>query len=404
MGENNVRKVSDILNEKYYIARPLMSIKEEIDSIRFNFVTDDISKKSLFGGVATALILATLLCEKNDWTLRIITRYFECNLNDYYEFAKMQGLKYPKHIECYSDCEASKNNEINYKLGVSKNDVFFATSWWSAKSILDSNVCKRLIYIIQEEETFFYPYGDDRYECSQILNHENIDYIVNSKLLYNYFKNHNYSVLCDHAMYFEPAFSKHLYHAKEDTFDMKKGEKRKLFFYGRPLNPRNLYFFGLKCLDEALKRGIIDTDLWDIYLAGADIDTIEFSTGYRPKLNGTMGWKEYAEFARTVDLAFCLMYTPHPSYPPFDMLTSGAVVVSNEFENKNKLNYSQNMLLQKLELEDMVDTIKKGIELAEDTQTRKSNYENNNILTDWEESFREIIPILEEKIRDGKYV
>ncbi|WP_143484085.1 hypothetical protein [Pseudobutyrivibrio ruminis] len=396
----NVRKVEDIIGEKYYIARPLKTMAEDSDRVRLNFVTDDISKKSLFGGVATALIFATFLCESKDWTLRIITRYYGCDVTDYYDFLKMLDIKPPKRVETYSD--EDKDAE-NLRLSVSSKDVFFATSWWSAKSILDSDICKRFIYIIQEEETFFYPQGDDRFECANIMNNENIDFIVNSKLLYNYLQNNGYDTLCKNAVYFEPAFSKKLYFADDKSFE-KGNEKKKLFFYCRPNNPRNLYYFGLKCLDEALRRNIIDTDVWEVYLAGSDSYNIEFSNGYIPKQKGVMGWKEYADFARTVDLAFSLMYTPHPSYPPFDMLTSGAVVLTNNYSNKRNLDYSKNMIMKELTIDDMLTGFAEGVELANDSVKREKNYQNNNIVTDWHEVFDSIVEDFAGRIEAGRYV
>lgn len=403
MSERNIRKVEDLLNEKLWIARPLNTIREANNEIRFNMVTDDISSKSLFGGVATSLILATMLCTRNNWTLRLITRWTECNLKNYYDFTKLYGLEAPAKVEAYSD-EGQNAKNIRYKLPVSDNDIFMATSWWSAKSILDSHICNRIIYIIQEEETFFYPYSDDRLWCEQIMNSNQIDYIVNSRLLFDYLKNAGYETLIKNAMYFEPSFSEKLYHADENTFVEKVNEKKKLFFYGRPLNPRNLYYFGLECLDEALRRGIIDTDLWEIYLAGYNAEDIQFSTGYIPKMNGAMPWEEYAKFARTVDLSFSLMYTPHPSYPPFDMLCSGAVVLTNEFKNKKDLTYSDNMILSKLTKEDIMAGFEKAIKLAGNMPQRKNNYFANNISHDWNESFKDIVPTLEERIKEGKYV
>ncbi len=403
METRNAKKVTDILSEKLWIARPLKTIKEDNDVVRLNIVTDDIGKKSLFGGVATSLILATMLCVRNGWTLRIVTRWTPCNLGDYYTFLNIYGLDAPKKVEAYSD-ERQSGTEFNYRLPVSDKDIFLATSWWSAKSILESKINNRIMYIIQEEETFFYAYSDDRFWCEQIMKSDRIDYIVNSKLLFDYLKNHGYDTLTQNAMFFEPAFSEKLYHPDEKTFDAKDMRKRKMFFYGRPMNPRNLYYFGLECLDEALKRGIIDTDIWDIYLAGYDVEDICFSNGYIPKMNGAMPWNAYAAFARTVDLSFSLMYTPHPSYPPFDMLCSGAVVLTNEFENKKDLTYSDNMIMAKLEKEDILAGFEKAIALADNLPKRKENYLKNNICRSWEESFSAIIPVLEERIKEGKYV
>ena len=69
MENTNVNDVSKILKEKLWIARPLQTIKEDDTQnnvIRLNLVTDDIGKTSLFGGVATSLILATMLCNRNN--------------------------------------------------------------------------------------------------------------------------------------------------------------------------------------------------------------------------------------------------------------------------------------------------------------------------------------------------
>ena len=396
--------VREVLNQKYWIARPLPIIQTEEETVRLNIVTDDIEKKSLLGGVATSLILATQLCLENDWSLRIITRYTPCNLDDYYHFLKVQNLKKPKFVEGFSD-ERRDNNAINYKMPVGKNDIFMATSWWSAKSILDLKIRNRILYIIQEEETFFYPYGDERYWCEYILRDKRIDFIVNSKLLMDYFCNHGYQTLCDNALYFEPAFPEHIYFADTKTFQPKIDEKRRIFFYGRPNNPRNLYYLGLECIDEAIERGILDTDLWDIYMAGSnDIKTLAFTNGYVPKLNGQMSWEDYAAFCRTIDLAISLMYTPHPSYPPFDMCCSGAVVLTNEFANKKALSYSDNMLLVPLEKEAIISGIKIGMDLAVNLKSRQRNYENMKICRDWNKSLHSVVQIISERARRKEYV
>lgn len=403
MENTMIRKTSDILFEKKWIARPIRTIKENYDRIRFNLVTDDISSRSLFGGVATSLILASMLCEKNNWTLRLITRGAGCNLNDYYEFAKKYGIKCPERVESYSD-EYYDSSVINYRLGVSDKDVFFATSWWTAKGILESSIRDRIMYIIQEEETFFYPYSDDRFWCEEMMKSDRIDYIVNSKLLFDYMKNNGYDILTQNGLWFEPAFSEKLYHPTEKTFLPKEDGKMRMFFYGRPLNPRNLYYFGLECLEEAVSRNIIDTDVWDIYMAGSNMQNIQLSNGYIPKINGTMSWDAYADFAATIDLSFSLMYTPHPSYPPFDMLCSGAVVLTNESMFFKDTAYPDNMIIAKLEKEDILSKMKTAISLAEKYDLRKQNYKKININREWDASLKDIISIIEERVKEGRYV
>ena len=387
-------KVSKILSDRKQNFRPLSIIESERENKRLNFVTDSIMSHSLFGGVATALILATMLCNKNGWDIRIVTRTTECDLKDYYDFLKYQNIEVPPKVEGYSDSKVNDSEIL--KLEVSDKDIFYATSWWSAAAILDTHVANRIFYIIQEEETFFYNYGDEHKWCYDMINNDNIDFIVNSKLLYDYFCNHGYTKIKEHGIYFEPAFSKDIYYANDDSFSRDK--KYKLFFYGRPNNPRNLFYHGLELLDEAISRGIIDTDIWDIYMAGGDFTEFEFSNGSAPIINGVMSWGEYAEFARTVDLSFSLMYTPHPSYPPFDMSCSGAVVLTNIFENKRDLKYSDNMLTYELDTESMMTGFEEAVKLAKDFKQREKNYKNNKISTSWSKSLADVITFMEERV------
>ena len=117
-----------------------------------------------------------------------------------------------------------------------------------------------------------------------------------------------------------------------------------------------------------------------------------------------MSWDAYADFAATIDLSFSLMYTPHPSYPPFDMLCSGAVVLTNEFKNKRDLTYSDNMIMAKLEKEDILEKMAEAVSLAGKYDQRKKNYFSNNINREWSISFKNVIAVLEERIKEGKYV
>lgn len=397
-----MKNVVEIIKEYNGNCRKLKFLEVDTeDKIRFNVVTDSIASHSLLGGVATALILATLLCEKNDWKLRIITRTTECNPVNYTNFLRFYGLNVPQQgVEYVSDVNVI-NREAS-RIEMMENDIFMATSWWSAKALLESLDKKKIFYIIQEEETFFYPYGDLHLWCKDIMQDNRIDYIVNSKLLYDFLCKAGYSTLVQNGAWFEPAFSKDVYYANEKSFEKK--EKYKLFFYGRPNNPRNLFYHGLEILDKAIIEHVIDTDIWDIYMAGGACQEFQFSNGYQPILMGQMSWEEYAEFARKVDVALCLMYTPHPSYPPFDMLSSGAVVLTNCFANKRDLSYSDNLILKDLNLQEMVSGIDEAIKLAQNSEKRRLNYENNKICTDWAEAFEDILNIMSQKVERGYYV
>ncbi len=284
-------------------------------------------------------------CNKENIPLRIITRTAETNPLDFDNFLKMMELKKPIGVEYYTDYDRYLKRN-HHKLEVSEKDIFIATSWWSAHNIQSINLRKNFFYILQEVEPFFYPNSDEQLLCEEVLNNRDIKFIINSKLLYDYYENNNYVNVAKNGVYFEPAFIKKLYSASEASF--KEKEKFNLFFYSRPKNPRNLFYRGLDIIDEALAKGILDEN-WNIFFVGSDVPLVTFPNGTQPKFLGQISWFEYSSFLKTVDLGLCLMHTPHPSYPPLDVVSSGGVVLTNTYRNKKELYYSKNIICRDLE-------------------------------------------------------
>ena len=385
----------DTLNPVYPI--PVVITTEKIK--RLNLVTDTIEPGSLLGGVATALIVATVFCEKNDYELRIITRTAPASAVNYKRVIEQNQLKAPKKVTFFSDYGDHRGFEAKYKMDISEEDIFFATSWWSAESIRKTTLRPRFFYIIQEVETFFYNYCGERLLCEKVMQNQNIDFIINSHYLDEYFRENDPNI-AKNSVYFEPAFSRNLFHSADRSDNQPAQGKHRMFFYGRPKNPRNLFNYGVSVLDKAIQRGIIDTNEWEICFAGAFMDNpITFCDGSRAAMIGQMSWKEYAEFLRTIDLALCLMYTPHPSYPPFDVACSGGVVVTNRYMNKQEFPQCKNVLMADLTDESMLTAMEEGIQLALNSELRRKNYEQTTIPGSWEETLKDTLRFMEDKAR-----
>lgn len=386
--------VSNIVENRFYSSQRISFLHVPSQQSRINIVTDSTEKDSLFGGVATALILGTLYANKNHIPLRIITRASVENPRSYFEFLKTMGLDAPEKVEFFSDSERRYSKKVS-KLEISEQDIFLATSWWSARAIHEINLRERFFYVLQEVETFFYPNGDDQMLCEKVLSMKNIRFIVNSRLLMEYYSLTKKENIVKNGISFEPSFPKHLYAPNENTFADKV--KKTLFFYSRPNNPRNLFYSGIELLDRAILKGIIDTKKWDIYFAGSNVQKMVFCDGTRPKFLGSMTWESYANFAKTVDLALCLMYTPHPSYPPLDLAASGAVVLTNSYANKTTLDeYSKNIICTDLRESKSLCDFERAMEMAGDSSLRQKNYKASNIQTDWEKSFEKTIAFMRE--------
>lgn len=361
---------------------------------RLNLVTDTIDSHSLLGGVATALIVATEFVNRYDYELRIITRNSDVNPRNYYNIMSISDIQPAKKISFYSDFER-KQKAVDFKLEITAEDIFFATSWWSAQAISATTIRPEFFYIIQEVETFFYNYGGEHLLCSQMMENKNIDYIVNSHYLYEYFREHN-PFITDHGCYFEPAFPEKLYH--KNSFASKT--KYKLFFYARPNNPRNLYTIGVYMLNRAVELGILNTDEWDVYCVGQNAPVIQFSNGKSSINLGQLSWTEYAKFLSDIDLGLCLMYTPHPSYPPFDVACSGGVVLTNKMMNKVDFPYCKNVIVADLEEKAFMKAFGDSIALAKDMQERKRNYETNTICRNWHNTLSETIEYMGGKVEN----
>ena len=359
---------------------------------RLNLVTDSLEANSLLGGVATALIVATIFCEKNDYELRIITRRSPATPINYENIVKLNNLKKPRRVTYFSDFSEKPDGKSSYKIDITQDDIFFATSWWSAEAIRRTTLRKRFFYIIHEVETYFYNFGGERVMCESVMNDPNIDFIINSHYLNDYFKENEPNVY-GNGVYFEPAFSQELFHPAAQA----RSGKKRLFFYGRPGNPRNLFNLGVNILDKAIQQNVIDTDQWEICLAGANVPVITFCNGKKTVNMGQLSWQDYAEFLRTVDVALCLMYTPHPSYPPYDAACSGGVVVTNRHLNKRDFPQCKNVLMADLNEESLLETLREGIRLSQDKEARARNCQEAAIPRDWEETLADTLRFMEEK-------
>lgn len=385
--------ISQLFAERFCNMQPIECIHIKNGPKRLNLVTDSISNNSLLGGVATAIIVAALFCKKNNIPLRIITRFSFPEPDNLKMILNLNGLDDFNDIEFYTDVESNQGEQLLQKLDISDNDIFFATSWWSAYAIKKISLRTRFFYIIQEVETFFYPHGDEHYFCSKILEDKNIDFIINHQNLLKYF-NKNFPTVAQNGIAFMPAFSRKLY--LTNSFIPQK--KKKLFFYSRPNNPRNMFWTGIKLLDKAIQKGVLNTSEWEIFFAGQDVPRMVFTNGYKPICNGLMTWEEYGKFLGSVDLTLSLMYTPHPSYPPYDAACAGSVVLTNKCLNKTEFPECKNIITTNLDESDFYNNLSIAMDLATNMVLRKSNFEEMTIPSDWEKELENVMKFMEERI------
>ena len=350
---------------------------------RINLVTDSINSGSLFGGVATSFILSTLLARHWNCGLRIITRTESPQKSNYFQVLSPNGIPLPQKVEFEFSYFLNPKSEIS----IGPEDIFITTSWWTTSSVRKSINSSKIFYLIQEDERAFYPYGDDHLLCSELMSDPNLNFIVNTKMLYNHLISEGFQNIGNKGVWFEPAWPDNVFYLEKNI----DKDRKNFFFYARPNNIRNLFYRGLEVIEGAATRGIINPNDWEFHFVGKDIPEIRI-LGKKIKTYQGLIWSDYAALIRRMDLGLSLMYTPHPSYPPIDLAASGAVVVTNKFGLKKDLHkYSKNIFCCDLNTESLINGLERGVALTLDWDTRLHNYQSQQISRSWEKSFQTIL-------------
>ncbi|MEZ2297623.1 hypothetical protein [Variovorax sp. RCC_210] len=390
--------VPELLGKRFVAQEPLRTYAIPRPELpRVSLVTDSIGSGSLFGGVGTALLFAALLANRMNATLRIVTRTEAPSPANAAQILSAYGIELTHEVQFAFAAHSGADTgllpaaEAQASLDIHADELFITTSWWTTAATLASVPPASIVYLLQEDERMFYPFGEDRVQCERVLRNQQIRFVVNTRLLFEHLVATGLTNLERNGLWFEPSFPKTLFHQRPREADGKK----RFFFYARPNNPRNLFHIGLDLIDRAVNEGVLDLAQWDIFLVGKDIPNVSFGDGYLPERCEGLDWEAYADLAGTIDLGLCLMYTPHPSYPPFDLAASGAVVVTNRFANKQDLsNYSANILCAELNTDALVDALRAGVALAQDNETRTRNLAANGLGADWVQSFEQTLQTL----------
>ena len=371
------------LQERFRNLRPLRVYSSASAPRRVSMITDSINSGSLFGGVGTALIFATLLARRMDRPLRIITRAEPPTPANCRTVLEANGIDWQGDVDFVF---SSRNSSDGRLVDVSPGDLFVTTSWWTTWATRASVDPSSIIYLVQEDERRFYPEGDDSIRCGEILEDPRIACVVNSKPLFDYlFDGADAHV---HApTWFDPAFPAFLTPREASV-----PGRRSFIFYARPKNFRNLYYRGLEAVAAAIEAGYLDPERWDLYFIGRDLEPVSLPGGVRPTLIENLGWHDYQQLLRRMDLGLSLMASPHSSYPPLDLAAAGAVVVTNTFGRyKRSLDqYSANIICADPDLASLVAGISQGVVLAQDVARREANHRSSRFATDWNAVFAPI--------------
>jgi len=377
--------------------QPMNIVRNSHEVRHLNLVISSLRRTQLFGGIATCTVIASILSKELGLPLRIITRDGGATLAQYREIMAVMGIEPCTEVTFYSDHLRDEIGQGCGRVYCSNSDIFLASSWWTA-TVLRQCIDKENVYhIIQEDELMFYMAGDDYLNCRSALNSADSKYIVNSSFLHSWFKEAHPQIYRN-SVVFEPVFRRDM----DRTFPVKRTFN--LFFYARRSNPRNLFWFGMQIIDSCFMKGILDPMEWNIYLAGDDsIPPVKFYGDKVTNNLGILGWEEYRTFLKDVDLGLCLIHTPHPGYPVYDVASCGGVAVTNTLYTKQAFPCSENIIACDLTIDAFMDGMKKAATLAKDSDARRRNYIRQDLPYSWTESLADVVKFFKQDIGSGVF-
>ena len=307
---------------------------------RLNLLVPALSSRHLFGGIETALQVFDVLRRRFDAARIVVTDEAapEPRRGAYYSAWPIASLD---DDDPQADHVVAAGSRYGRTLAVRPTDFFMATAWWTASSgfaLLDWQQRqypvagrRRLLYLIQDYEPGFYPWGS-RYALAQATyaHPERTVAVVNSEPLAQYLveQRHAFSAL----KVLQPQFHAGLKAARERQDCFRK--QRVLLVYGRPGTERNAFALVVAAL-RLWVSGHPAASGWKILSAGEPFAPIALGNGCRLESLGKLGIDEYAALLSRTAVGLSLMISPHPSYTPLEMAAFGVRVVTNRFGPKD---------------------------------------------------------------------
>jgi len=300
-----------------------------------NVLNPELTPSGMTGGPNTIINLA-LRIARQGVPVRLVTTVATSTMDAGWfraHAAQLLGDANPPNIPIVSAAEAAR------PLVIGQRDVFLATHWTTAqqvKPVLPRMAVKQFFYMLQEFEPSFYAWSSN---YALALETYGLDFwpIFNEALLADHMLGQPIGRLADpalraRAIIFEPAIEERLFHPP--TGDTTR--RKRLLFYARPTNTRNM--FGLALM--ALRRAASDPAFegWEFRSIGGrgSVPPLPLAAGHRLEPAPWMDYQGYARSLREAAVLLCPMLSPHTSYPVLEMAASGGLSVTNTFSNKTR--------------------------------------------------------------------
>lgn len=273
-----------------------------------------------------------------------------------------------------------KSDEV-MKLSIS--DLFVVYSVWDGyvvQGMLDDLQTKRFLLLAQEFEPIFYEGGSTRALTEAAYNLDHLP-LFNSRFLTSYFRHHGIGVFGRMSGARETrdfyVFDHVLTRLSIQPLSELK-TTRTLAFYARPEMhaARNLFEFGYLALRRLCGEGFFDRRWRFVGLGGlSENHVLPLGGGHVLEMIQKLPVESYEIFMNEIDVGLSLMLAPHPSVVPFEFAATGAIVVTNIYENRSAEELEaicRNIVPCRPTLEGVVSALRTAVLRAEDVDAREA--------------------------------
>jgi hypothetical protein len=297
---------------------------------RLNLLVPQLDESIFFAGMSTAASAAALLAAELGLPLRMIALAESGSRESYAEVhgfvARTFGIP-PERLTLDSRAGLIAS-------GYGSRDLWIATYWTTAHSLQVAAAAglvdpERVAYLVQDYEPGFFGWSTESTLAEETY-HAGFSLAVNSLPLRDYLQRSQDLEVADDRV-FSPHFD--LDGLKRAAESRSASSTPRIFFYGRPGKPRNLFSVGVAALRLAVAELAARDIRVEVVSAGLPHDDVDLGAGTVMASHGTLDWDGYVDLLAATDVGLSLQKSAHPSHPPLEIAMSGAIAVTNDFAN-----------------------------------------------------------------------
>ncbi|PWJ48380.1 glycosyltransferase family 4 protein [Faecalicatena contorta] len=261
------------------------------------------------------------------------------------------------------------NVEIYYDVKYAKfAHATFATSWETAYFVRNFENTISKFYFVQDFEPYFYAHGSE-YQFAENTYKFGLRGITAGDWLKEKLST-EYGMKTDSFLF---SYQKEVYYPVART-----DNKRRVFFYARPVTPRRDFELGLLALQEVCRR-LPDVE---VVFAGWDLDN--YIIPFRHESLGVVSMQKLAECYNKCDMCLVISNT-NLSLVPLEVMACGSVAICSKGDNSSWMVSEDNAVLVDYDPVQIANTIeyyfnnpgklenirKRGLEFVKDTSWEK---------------------------------